>query len=344
MRAVLCGYYGMGNGGDEALLATLLQLLPPSVTPLVLSGDPDQTRRRYGVQAIARKSAFSLLQTLPQSDAFIWGGGSLMQDATSAVNPLYYGGLMGLAQGMGLKTIAWAQGIGPLKRSPTRWITRRAFQGCDAISVRDGKSGKWLNRQHINQFILAPDPVWALEAAPSTDTSALPDPRIAVVLRDHATLTPERLTAIAQGLRHLQLATQASILLIPFQPVVDRPIPIRLLSHPPSGKPRPSKRHFPTGPLDPRHAPPRPDHGRRRRIPLLCPQLRSQSPRPRRRTGAPRLGSNRRSPRPSHARDRRSPRTTVARGFPRQHRPLRRHPPILLRSRPDAPGYPAPGS
>ncbi len=228
MRAVLCGYYGMGNGGDEALLATLLQLLPPSVTPLVLSGDPDQTRRRYGVQAIARKSAFSLLQTLPQSDAFIWGGGSLMQDATSAVNPLYYGGLMGLAQGMGLKTIAWAQGIGPLKRSPTRWITRRAFQGCDAISVRDGKSGKWLNRQHINQFILAPDPVWALEAAPSTDTSALPDPRIAVVLRDHATLTPERLTAIAQGLRHLQLATQASILLIPFQPVVDRPIADRI--------------------------------------------------------------------------------------------------------------------
>ncbi|PZV13958.1 MAG: polysaccharide pyruvyl transferase CsaB, partial [Leptolyngbya sp.] len=34
MRAVLCGYYGLGNGGDEALLATLLQMLPPSVTPV----------------------------------------------------------------------------------------------------------------------------------------------------------------------------------------------------------------------------------------------------------------------------------------------------------------------
>jgi len=26
MRALLSGYYGKGNGGDEALLATLLQL------------------------------------------------------------------------------------------------------------------------------------------------------------------------------------------------------------------------------------------------------------------------------------------------------------------------------
>ena len=231
MQAVLCGYYGMGNGGDEALLATLLQMLPTSVTPVVLSGNPDQTRRRYGVQAVPRKSGFDVLNTLSKADAFIWGGGSLMQDATSAINPIYYGGLMGLAQGLGLKTVAWAQGIGPLRRSPTRWITRRTFNNCTTISVRDGKSGKWLNQQHINNFILAPDPVWALDANPINGAAPLPQPRIAVVLRDHHTLTQTRLTAIAQALRHLQLATQASILLIPFQPVVDRPIADHIAQH-----------------------------------------------------------------------------------------------------------------
>ncbi|MGD1850903.1 MAG: polysaccharide pyruvyl transferase CsaB [Cyanophyceae cyanobacterium] len=223
-QALLCGYYGMGNGGDEALLATLLQMLPDSVKPLVLSGDPDQTRRRYGVKAIPRKSGLDILSGLSSADAFIWGGGSLMQDATSAINPIYYGGLMGLAQGMGLKTIAWGQGIGPLKRSPSRWLTRRTFRGCSAISVRDGESGKWLRRQNIDQFVLAPDPVWALKASPVTEAAALPSPRIAVVLRSHPTLTPQRLTAITQGLNRLQLATQASILLVPFQPMVDRPI------------------------------------------------------------------------------------------------------------------------
>ena len=34
MRVLLSGYYGKGNGGDEALLATLLQMLPLDVTPV----------------------------------------------------------------------------------------------------------------------------------------------------------------------------------------------------------------------------------------------------------------------------------------------------------------------
>lgn len=94
MQAVLCGYYGKGNGGDEALLATLLQMLPDNVTPLVLSGNPEATRNRYNVKACDRNSLPQVIQALRQSDAFIWGGGSLMQDTTSAISPFYYGGLM----------------------------------------------------------------------------------------------------------------------------------------------------------------------------------------------------------------------------------------------------------
>ncbi|NJL90730.1 MAG: polysaccharide pyruvyl transferase CsaB, partial [Coleofasciculaceae cyanobacterium SM2_1_6] len=43
LRAVLCGYYGKGNGGDEALLATLLQMLPDHVEPVVLTATPKET-------------------------------------------------------------------------------------------------------------------------------------------------------------------------------------------------------------------------------------------------------------------------------------------------------------
>ena len=79
-RAVICGYYGKGNGGDEALLVSLLQMLPEQVTPIVLSGNPSQTSDRYGVESGDRFSPFSVLKALRHSDCFIWGGGSLIQD------------------------------------------------------------------------------------------------------------------------------------------------------------------------------------------------------------------------------------------------------------------------
>jgi polysaccharide pyruvyl transferase CsaB len=220
MRAVLCGYYGKGNGGDEALLATLLQMLPRHVQPVVLSGNPAETRDRHKVEACDRMSAFEVLRAFRTSDALIWGGGSLMQDATSAINPLYYGGLMGLAQQRGLRTIAWAQGIGPLKRATTRWWTRQIFAGCDAVSVRDSGSATLLAEWQI-PFTLAPDPVWALQPEPMPGLWDLPAPRVAVALRASPQLTPERLEALTLGLIDFQKATQTFVLLIPFQPVQD---------------------------------------------------------------------------------------------------------------------------
>jgi polysaccharide pyruvyl transferase CsaB len=216
IRAVLCGYYGQGNGGDEALLATLLQMLPKYVTPIVLSGSPEETQKRYQVESYNRKSAFQVLKVIRKSDVFIWGGGSLIQDATSAASPLYYAGLMGLAQQMNLKTIAWAQGIGPLKRELTRRVARRSFAGCTAVSVRDGGSAELLTNWQI-PFLLAPDPVWALDSKPVKGLWDLPAPRVAVTLRSHSSLTPQRLNHLIQALISFQQATQTCILLVPFQ-------------------------------------------------------------------------------------------------------------------------------
>lgn len=219
MRAVLCGYYGKGNGGDEALLAALLQMLPAHVEPFVLSGNPVETARRYGVAAGDRMSS-SIFRVFRRSDAFIWGGGSLMQDATSALSPVYYAGLMGLARRMGLKTIAWAQGIGPLHRASTRCLTEKAFTGCAAVSVRDRASAQFLMDWKI-PCTLAPDPVWALEPRPVPGLWDLPAPRVAVVLRPHPQLTPTRLQVLTRALSDFQKATQTCLLLIPFQPEQD---------------------------------------------------------------------------------------------------------------------------
>ncbi|NEO72113.1 polysaccharide pyruvyl transferase CsaB [Moorena sp. SIO3H5] len=216
VKAVLCGYYGKGNGGDEALLASLLQMLPKSVKPIVLSGNPTQTRQRYGVESCDRMSTLPVLKAMRLSELFIWGGGSLIQDVTSAASPLYYCGLMGLAQRMGLKTIAWAQGVGPIKRRLISSLAQRSFTGCTAVSVRDYGSATLLADWEI-PFIMAPDPVWALDSKPVPGLWDLPAPRVAVTLRSHSTLTPKRLKNLTHALVDFQKATQTCILLVPFQ-------------------------------------------------------------------------------------------------------------------------------
>lgn len=230
MRALLSGYYGKGNGGDEALLATLLQMLPPYVTPVVLSGNPEQTRDRYGVESCNRMAFLPVLQAMRSSDAFIWGGGSLIQDVTSTISPIYYGGLMTLAQKMGLKTVAWAQGIGPLKRAQTRWLARQNFAGCTKVSVRDRASAALLSDWQI-PYILAPDPVWALASEPVPGLEDLPTPRVAVTLRSHPQLTEIRLTNLIRALVDFQKSTQSFIILLPFQKSEDLSIAQAIQPH-----------------------------------------------------------------------------------------------------------------
>ena len=219
-RAVLCGYYGMGNAGDEALLVSLLQMLPQSVEPIVLSGDPQTTKKSYGVASYDRKSTFNLLKVLQLSDVFIWGGGSLMQDSTSLASPIYYAGLMALAQQRGLKTIAWGQGIGPLNKSLTRWLTKQVLLGCDAISVRDKASAELLKNWQIEP-IIAPDPVWALQSEPALLFPDTDKEIVAVILRSHPLLTAPRLQTLIQAIQDFQAQSNSYISLVPFQPTQD---------------------------------------------------------------------------------------------------------------------------
>ncbi len=217
---MLCGYYGKGNGGDEALLVSMLEMLPPTVKPLVLSANPRATSKSYGVKSYDRMKSGSVVRALKESQVLILGGGSLIQDATSLRNSIYYGGLMGLAHQFGLKTIAIAQGIGPVDNPLTRWIAKRTFSGCTAVSVRDPASAALLNEWGITG-VMAPDPVWSLAATPVPEIANIPSPKIAVTLRVHPQLTNQRLDTLTQALVDLQTATGSHIILVPFQPTTD---------------------------------------------------------------------------------------------------------------------------
>jgi polysaccharide pyruvyl transferase CsaB len=215
-QVVLCGYYGAGNGGDEALLASMLEILPPNVKPLVLSANPQETTARYKVAAVDRKS-LGVFKALRSSQALILGGGSLIQDATSVQSAVYYGGLVGLAKQLGLQVIALGQGIGPLNQQLTKWVAERAFGSCNALSVRDKASAFILQDWSIS-CMMAPDPVWNLAAVALPELANLPTPRIAITLREHPDLTADRLQIITQALIELQQATNSWVMIMPFQP------------------------------------------------------------------------------------------------------------------------------
>lgn len=224
MRQVfLCGYYGYGNAGDEALLATLLEQLPAHFSPVVLSGDPQTTAALYGVATCDRRRWGQVLQTLRQSEVFIWGGGSLIQDVTSWRSPLYYLGLMTLAQQLGCRTLAWAQGIGPVKSPFYRWWLRQLLRRCVAVTVRDSGSAALLRQWQIPHQQGA-DPVWLMGAATTAQGQWSRTCTIAVSLRPHPSLTPERFAILASALRSWQDASGIEILLLPFQPQQDLPL------------------------------------------------------------------------------------------------------------------------
>ncbi len=216
IQVVIAGYYGFGNGGDEALLLSLLEMLPESVQPIVLSHTPKQTAQIYQVNTCSRLNGLGITRCLRQAKGFIWGGGGLLQDRTSWRSPLYYLGLMGLAQQMGLITVAWAQGIGPLEHPWSRWLAYQGLRGCRAVSVRDRASADLLESWGI-PYEMAPDPVWTLRPQGAPDPVESTAPRIAVVLRAHPGLTPKRLQALTEGLIQLQRATESQVILLPFQ-------------------------------------------------------------------------------------------------------------------------------
>ncbi len=171
IRLAISGYYGFNNSGDEAVLRSILlaleeqgQALGLEVEPIVLSADPAWTSKMYGVESVHRMRPAEVLRAIKSSHGLISGGGSLLQDATSAKTIPYYTGVMKLAQMLGKPTFAYAQGIGPVNR---RWLypmISGVMNKSAYISVRDEESSSLLNRIGIPQdkIEVVPDPVMGL--------------------------------------------------------------------------------------------------------------------------------------------------------------------------------------
>ncbi len=225
---VVSGYYGFNNSGDEAVLhaiATALRdeakaLGAPAPRIVVLSGDPAETARLHGVEAAHRMRPLAVLGALRRADALISGGGSLLQDVTSAKSVFYYLAVLRLARWLRVPTFIYAQGVGPIRdRARFGPMIRSAFEKSRFISVRDEESKALVASFGVaaERVNVVPDPVMGmgLSLAPLGSGEGA-SPRIGVSVRFWREDRSE-LARIAAALRSvLEGRPDAKVSLLPF--------------------------------------------------------------------------------------------------------------------------------
>ena len=148
-KIVISGYYGFANAGDEAMLnaiVTSLRNTDKAVDLTVISGNPNITAAKHKVASIHRFSPLKIYSALSSCDLLLSGGGSLLQDVTSKKSLLYYLAIIGLGKLLDKKVMLYAHGIGPIRSSVLRKITKAICNQVDLITVRDTDSLDELRR------------------------------------------------------------------------------------------------------------------------------------------------------------------------------------------------------
>ena len=169
--ALVCGAYGRGNAGDDAILeaiVTELRQIDPDLPIWVLSRNPDDTRLTYRVNSIYTFAFPRFLRRMGKTRLYINGGGSLMQDVTSHRSLWFYLFTISAGKILGNKVMMYGCGIGPIRSPSNRKRAARVLQKrVDAITLRDTHSKAELEDMGVTRpkIVLSADPTVILPAA-----------------------------------------------------------------------------------------------------------------------------------------------------------------------------------
>ncbi len=135
--ALLCGYYGYGNLGDEALLASAKARAEKVWGEGYVSV---LTKKASGPKEYTRMSPLSLVLALRGSDTLILGGGTLLQTDTSHRSLWYYISLFFCARVLGRRVLIWGNGLQEVDGVLAKKVLVWALSECSYIGVRDKRS------------------------------------------------------------------------------------------------------------------------------------------------------------------------------------------------------------
>ena len=168
---LICGSYGRGNGGDDAILHAItreMRSIDPYLPITVLSRSPKETRLRYRVNAIHTFRIGAWGRAMRHTKLYINGGGNLIQDVTSSRSLWYYLYNIAAAKRRGNKVQMYGCGIGPIGKASHRPLVKKVLNRyVDVITLREPDSLEELQRIGVTRpsIALTADPALILPAA-----------------------------------------------------------------------------------------------------------------------------------------------------------------------------------
>lgn len=194
-RITIAGGDSWYNRGDAAILAGSLQMLRdaiPEADITILSDAPQLTAQNHpGFAVLPRRNLAQVWQHFQHTDIFLWGGGQLIQNESSHAFLLFQLALVTLALQAKVPVVCFAQGVGKVKGTLLRQLTRLVLNRLTAITVRDAESAQQLVALGVTTPVqVFADPAIYLEAA----TSAQVTPALAAahIPRPYAIIAPRR--------------------------------------------------------------------------------------------------------------------------------------------------------
>lgn len=217
INVVVSGYIGFNNFGDESIFTVLCNNLKENgVQVTAITANPNMTALIHGVKTCKTFDILSIIFALMRADVLISGGGSLLQDKTSLKSLLYYLFIIFVAKLLGKKVIIFAQGIGPLNSSKSKFLTKLGLKCADLLTVRDEKS-LFLLRGWGLPVELQPDPVFNLDLPAYS-----PQGHVGIQLRNWKYLPESFVNRLASGI--VKNFSQNEILIFSFQDSLDAEI------------------------------------------------------------------------------------------------------------------------
>jgi teichuronic acid biosynthesis glycosyltransferase TuaH len=234
-KVLVCGYYGFGNSGDEAILSVLIGDLnevfdQPEIT--VVAGNIEAIAADHNVDAILWTDVGQLHESARASDLMVLGGGGLFQDqqdfdAAAILTPRhggmsYWAGFALLSHLVEKPLAIYGVGVGPLTTDEGKRLTIMSFRAAAAVSVRDRESSRLLDELGIHDVPVTADPAFRMttDRAIGREILAnehipLEEPLVAVGIRSWA--DDGFVAGLAEQLDRLVASHDARIVFVPFQ-------------------------------------------------------------------------------------------------------------------------------